>query len=218
MKKFEGLTHYEILEISVNASEFEIRQAYRDALSIYSEDSLITYSLFSEPEREEILKQIENAFFTLIDEGSRADYDKSLLGSGRMDAQTQDKRPKKQPIPIFSSSRNFRADPVLTRIRKRLEVRDVEGLKNQILSKDLISGDDLKHLRKAMGITLEEVFQVTRIGISILKSIEDNQFERLPPTIYLRNFLKSYAELLQIDPKKMAEGYIKNLARYQKTV
>ena len=54
MKKFEDLSYYEILEIPVGASSYEIREAYKEALSIYNEDSLTTYSLFTDDERDEI--------------------------------------------------------------------------------------------------------------------------------------------------------------------
>ena len=45
MKKFQGLNYYEVLEVPPNASEFEIRQAYKDAIAIYDEDALASYSL-----------------------------------------------------------------------------------------------------------------------------------------------------------------------------
>jgi cytoskeletal protein RodZ len=34
----------------------------------------------------------------------------------------------------------------------------------------------------------------------------------LPPKIYLISFLKSYAEALQLDPKQVVEGYIRNIS------
>jgi DnaJ-class molecular chaperone len=49
MKKFEDLSYYEILEIPVEASSYEIREAYKEALSIYTEDSLTTYSQLRRP-------------------------------------------------------------------------------------------------------------------------------------------------------------------------
>ena len=39
MNKFEELNYYEILEIPVNASSFEIRRAYRNAVEVYSDHS-----------------------------------------------------------------------------------------------------------------------------------------------------------------------------------
>jgi len=48
MKNFEELDYYEILNIPVDASPFEISRAYKNALEVYGESSLLTYSLFSE--------------------------------------------------------------------------------------------------------------------------------------------------------------------------
>jgi hypothetical protein len=78
MNKFEEFNYYEILEISVNASSFEIRRAYRNALEVYSDHSLLTYSLFSVEERVNILKKLEDAYNTLIDRTRRTTYDASL--------------------------------------------------------------------------------------------------------------------------------------------
>ena len=69
-----------------------------------------------------------------------------------------------------------------------------------------------------MGIDLEEVFEVTRINVTILRAIEENQMEKLPPLIYLKNFLKSYAEILKLDPNMVIDGYMKNMDQYRKTV
>ena len=78
MNKFEELNYYEILEIPVNASSFEIRRAYRNAVEVYSDHSLLTYSLFSAEERVNILKKLEDAYNTLIYRTKRTAYDASL--------------------------------------------------------------------------------------------------------------------------------------------
>ena len=78
MNKFEELNYYEILEIPVNASSFEIRRAYRNAVEVYSDHSLLTYSLFSAEERVNILKKLEDAYNTLTDRAKRIAYDASL--------------------------------------------------------------------------------------------------------------------------------------------
>lgn len=78
MNQFEELNYYEILEIPVNASSFEIRRAYRNAVEVYSDHSLLTYSLFSAEERVNILKKLEDAYNTLIDRTKRTAYDASL--------------------------------------------------------------------------------------------------------------------------------------------
>ena len=79
----------------------------------------------------------------------------------------------------------------------------------------MISGNDLIKLRRALKIDLAEIYVVTKISISVLKSIEENLFEDLPADVYLKNFLKSYAEILQIDPLRVVNGYLKNILHAQ---
>ena len=103
MKRFEELNYYEMLEVPVNASDFEIRQAYKDTLSIYSEDSTATYSLFSDEERNKILKNIECAFTTLIDRKARIDYDRMLVVSGRIDEYDLIKTDNQKLVSLFGN-------------------------------------------------------------------------------------------------------------------
>ena len=78
MRNFEELNFYEILEISIDASTFKIKRAYKNALEIYGKKSLLTYSLFSEEERVDILKRLEDAYQTLVDKSKRTAYDATL--------------------------------------------------------------------------------------------------------------------------------------------
>lgn len=211
MKKFQGRNFYEILEVSPNASDFEIRQSYREAITLYDEDSLTTYSLFTDEEREEILGKIEEAFSTLIDAKSRADYDRQLVASGRIEPTLLNHGEKRKPIPLFQSRDSFDQKAISRRLREKTRDKDVEEISNHILGKEHITGDDLKELREFMGITLGQIFEVSRIGIATLKAIEENDFENLPMRVYLKNFLKTYAEFLKVDSGRVVDGYMKNL-------
>ena len=218
MKKFEDLNYYDLLEVPTNASYFEIRQAYKEALAIYSEESLATYSLFTDKERTKILENIEMAFCTLIDENARADYDKRLLMSGDVDPSTFIKKGPRKPIPIFSTPNPIDKNAFLKRIKKIANDKKIRKISDQILLKETISGNDLKMLRESMEIDLEDIFEVARISVSIMQSIEENQTDNLPADVYLKNFLKIYAELLQINSKKIIDGYLKNIHPSQKTI
>lgn len=212
MKKFESQTYYEILDVPVQATPFEIRQAYKSALAIYHEDSLATYSFFSEHEREEVLKRIEEAFLILTDENKRAVYDRQLIHDGKIASTDVEKIEKKKTVPLFQTKNVVEKNALFQRIRDRIRETDVRGIADGILSKDLISGNDLRNLRESVGIAIEEIYEVTRITASILKAIEQDEYDKLPTDIYLRNFLKSYAEMLQIDSEKIIAGYMKNLS------
>jgi cytoskeleton protein RodZ len=77
---------------------------------------------------------------------------------------------------------------------------------------EIISGKDLKNLRESQGLDLNDVHRVTKISPTVLKAIENNETSRLP-RIYLRSFLKSYAEMLQVDTDIVVEGYLKNVGK-----
>ena len=215
MKNFEGLNYYEILKIPANSTSFEIKRAYQDALSIYNEDSLVTYSLFSNEERDKILKTIKEAFLTLIDENKRAAYDTTLLDSKQIKVsitsiENQEKPPHAQPYNMTNN------DDSAEKAKKKLRKKELETLCNEIFPNDLISGDDLKKLRKTAGIELSEINAATKISVSVLTSMEEDRIESLPPSLYLKNFLRHYAEILQIDPQKVIDGYLKHISSAQK--
>ena len=210
MRKFEDLNYYEILEIPVSASSLEVRQAYEEAFSMYSEDSLVTYSLFVENEREEILRRIREAFATLIDREKRAEYDRGLVDIGGADDVVGIKEDDSfRPSSRFQTSVTAAQTRLSQKIAKKTKEKDVMDVLDKVLSRELISGDDLRKIRRSFGIELEEIYEVTKVSVPVLKSIEDNQFTGLPPEIYLKGFLKSYAKTLQLDPEKIVEGYMR---------
>lgn len=213
IKKFEDLSYYELLKIPVNASSFEIRQAYKKILAIYEESSLATYSLFSEDERKAILAKIESAFLTLIDNKKRDTYDNKLVNSGEVSTNILVEKGQKKAIPIFqiNKTRNRTSNP--SRIRKKIQEKAAKELSGAMLKGEIISGRDLKNLRESLDIELEEIFQATKISPTALEAIEKDDIANLPPTIYLKSFLKSYADLLQLDEKKIVEGYLKNIEK-----
>ncbi|MBW2669052.1 MAG: helix-turn-helix domain-containing protein [Deltaproteobacteria bacterium] len=215
MKYFDGLNYYEILKIPEKSSFLEIKQAYKDAVSIYGEDSLVTYSLFSTDERGKILKIIEEAFFTLIDGKKRAAYDRMLVDSGQSD--TTFISDQSQSEPVFHPGKAANDDPLAADATKTNQTDEEKQLSDEILSKSSVSGNDLKKLREALGVEIHEIHSLTRISVSVLNAIEENRLESLPPDVYLRNFLKLFAEVLQIDPMKIVDGYFKHISMVKNT-
>jgi cytoskeletal protein RodZ len=49
-----------------------------------------------------------------------------------------------------------------------------------------------------------------------LESIEEETFEKLPALVYLKGFLKSYAQSLGLDPQKVIEDYLQLLNESKK--
>ena len=81
----------------------------------------------------------------------------------------------------------------------------------KMLDQERICGKDLKNLRAALGVEIREIHDVTRISPTVIAHIEEDRFEALPDEFYLKRFLKTYAELLQVDPKPIVDGYYNNM-------
>lgn len=69
---------YELLNIQSGATDKEVEEAYMRARTLYGEDSVATYSLYTPEEREAMLKMVIEAYETLRDPAKRSDYDNSL--------------------------------------------------------------------------------------------------------------------------------------------
>ena len=77
-------------------------------------------------------------------------------------------------------------------------------------------GKKLKQIREEMGIDLKTVSTKTRVNVKILEVIEEETLEKLPPLVYLKGFLKSYAGCLGLNPLKVVEGYLQFLNESKK--
>ena len=62
------------------------------------------------------------------------------------------------------------------------------------------AGTTLRQTREAKKLSLEQVFQATRIRISYLQAIENDQLDQLPSRAQARGFIHLYANYLGLDP------------------
>ena len=63
--------------------------------------------------------------------------------------------------------------------------------------------------RKDNNIDLQKIYEDTKINIKYLQLIESGNFEAIP-NIYVRLFIRSYAEFLNEDPDSILEEYEKH--------
>ena len=70
-------------------------------------------------------------------------------------------------------------------------------------------GKDLKTERELRNLSLEEAANFTKIREPLLRAIEDDRYELLPPSFYVKGFLAAYARYLGLDPSEV-------ILRYQK--
>lgn len=73
-------------------------------------------------------------------------------------------------------------------------------------------GSALRAERERQGRSLEEIYQATRITVRYLQHIERGEFEELPGEVYLKGFLRRYAQFLGLDGEALVRQYVERRA------
>lgn len=217
MKPLTQQNYYDLLSVSPQASFEEVQSAYDEAVSTYSSDSIPTYSLFTQEEREQILARLVDAYKILTNSQLRKEYNQVLMEKGEL-----------APQEIRFSSLEKTAVP-----KGKLKDVSVESLIQEERSENLnqafdstldlfngytsVTGKNIKMVRLAREMTLEEVYRKTNIPKQTLEDIEEEHFEKLPALVYLKGFLKAYADALTVNQAQMVDGYVKRFLEWKTT-
>lgn len=201
--------HYQVLEISYEASADEIQSAYEVARDIYSHDALVSGSILSEHERRRTFDRIAEAYQTLIAEESRRLYDQRL---GLAESSNRPRRgavSAHEPVEeIADETRELETRdriPEVEPTRARAERRKCPL---QLKPSEQASGEFLRKAREAMGLELSTISEETKIGRSVLEYIENERIDRLPAPVYLRNFTRQMAQCLGLDEERVSTSYL----------
>ncbi len=186
MKPISDQDHYEVLEISHEASAEEIERAYRLARATYADESLAGYSVFGEGEAEAVRQRIETAYRVLSNDESRRAY--AASSSAVRDADDA-------ALP---------APPAGVGEPDALETTDEET--------GDFDGPKLRWSRMRRGIEIEEIAGVTKINPTYLRFIEEERFSDLPAPVYVRGFVNAYAKAVGLDPQHVVTSFMKRLA------
>lgn len=62
-------------------------------------------------------------------------------------------------------------------------------------------GEILKEARSKKQISLENIASRTKINLSYLHAIEQNDFSKLPPSAFTKGFMQNYAKIVGLNPK-----------------
>ncbi len=199
MKSIKDQNHYEILEISSTATPKEIQRAYEHAKETFHADSVAVYSLFSQEEVKEIGDAVEEAYRVLMDEGLRTNYNQSHL--------------RVLPMPEGEQTEMF-PEPFKDAGQKKPSL-SFTGLMFSV-EEEPYRGKILKQVRERTGVELETISKEMKINRKVLEWIEEEAFEKLPALVYLKGFLKSYAQSLRLDPPKVIGEYIRFMEESKK--
>ncbi len=228
MKSIKSQNFYEILGVSRYASPEEIRRAYEICKNTFTDDSLATYSLFSDDENHEIFALISRAFETLANPKLRREYDTFLsnlegesggssaeeeaLVAGAMGMQTAGGSPPpraKSPAPVMPPAQPApqAAEPTTgpTLVPKAAPDPRLEKF---IQSVSAFNGPILRKIRTLRGISLEDLAQFTKIRKTYLECLEEENFTLLPAPIYIKGFIIIVSNALELPSQKVAEDYM----------
>ena len=174
------------------------------------------YSLIEEKDSQKSMQELEEAYRTLDDEYLRQKYDHKifntnghpddLLGAGRSSEELE-------PSPVerkhYPKPRKIASSVNDQEVRQRLE--DI------VSNLDHVNGSVLRSLREAVGAAPVELQSYLKISDYYVKALEEDDFARLPPLVYIRGFLKSLLEYLGVpEIPKIIEGYSRNYQDWMK--
>lgn len=87
--------------------------------------------------------------------------------------------------------------------------------KKQLILESALGGI-LKKERLARGISLDETEKLTNIQKKYLVLLEESDYSALPGKIYIKNFIKNYADFLKLDSKYLLEIFEEEYLFFQK--
>jgi len=70
------------------------------------------------------------------------------------------------------------------------------------------SGTLIRWVREKRGLTIEELSEMTKISRSYLVAIEEEHFEKLPASVYLRGFMLQVARYLRLPQDRLIGAYL----------
>ncbi|PID37698.1 MAG: hypothetical protein CSB49_08685, partial [Proteobacteria bacterium] len=218
--------HYEILGIHPGAPEAEVRSAARRVRRIYDAASPAIYGVAPPAEIDEVLRRVEEAYATLVDPEKSQDYIRAIFPDWQAAPESETKpsrraesasssytpagRSSERPRPSASSS-------VIPRVTKAVregilapaEIEPIPGAPMPTIDAETeFSGALLREVREARGHDLQDIADSTKISISHLRAIEDENFVNTPAPVYLRGFIRAIAKHLKLDAQQVVTTYM----------
>jgi flagellar biosynthesis protein FlhG len=231
MKPLKSQNYYEILGIPRHSSQEDIRRAFEICKHTYGNDSLATYSLFSEEENKEIFSLIAQAYETLCNPNTRREYDVYLAhleGDDARDAAEAERMVasmiglgagsgggKGRSEAIAAASGNSGTPPAPESPAVQVAEADQEGggknderVEKFVDSVTEFTGPVLKKIRGMRGVSVEQLAEQTKIRITYINYLEEESFEFLPAPVYVKGFVINIATILGLPAQRVAEDYM----------
>jgi hypothetical protein len=177
-----------VLGVSSDADRLAIDRAYAERKLLYAEDSLATYALLSEAERQEQLERLEAAHRRALEhllghpgpDRPTPEPTAPPAGADRAEARATDVAPSPPEAPKAPSPADRKPPPPF-------EPGESPGAY-------------LRRCREGHGLDLARLAEETRISARHLSNLEADGFGELRAEVYIRGFVTTYARALKVTP------------------
>lgn len=213
-------THYELLEVPPSATRLEISEAYKRAQAAFAADSLAIYTLFTSEEARRVSDRMETAFRVLGDVQTRERYDQELAARGRgtdgapsPEAQCA---PHTTTAPVAEGASPWHGESPHgmpgTECQENPVISDDQRVDGILAETEQCDGPAIRRLREARGVTVDQINLSTKISLTNLRFIEEDNVDALPAPVYLRGYLQQISLFLGVDSDWVVPGY---MARFE---
>ena len=236
-------TYYQILEITTSSSKEEIHHGYIRMKTAYSPDNPAIYSIVPPEECNVILDQVEEAYYILSSPLKRKSYDEARgFNTGNsfedfhygpvrssLDSNSspnfespydhtpsiQSKITSVENDKIANSSAKKNIAKIIVEKRFNLTYDIDAEFEKEIESNPVFSGEFLRKVREYKDVTIERMADLTKVSKTYLKNLEEENYESLPASVYLRGFVFQYAKTLRLTPDIVATSYMDRVKEFR---
>lgn len=222
----EQTSFYELLEIGPDAGPTEIYEAYQRARETYSPQSPAIYSMFTEQEAKDLIKLIDEAYNTLSNKSRKKAYDlkMGIIQEDPIDIPISTPNQEKPLGPVVEERKVGKAEEGWTGVvrvyrssdkppeghsRTRFGLYKVDdNFEKDISSVEECDGSFLQKIREYKKVSVEDLSEAMKISKSSLRSLEENELNRLPVQVFTRGIVVQYCRMLNLDEKKLVDAYM----------
>lgn len=76
------------------------------------------------------------------------------------------------------------------------------------MTERVLFGDRLRRARERQKLSVRQIADETKLSASIISALEDGSCARWPVGVYSRSYVRSYAELVGLDPAETAAEFV----------
>lgn len=224
--------YYSLLGVKPGASDVELREAYMRLKNAFSGKNQAAYSLFENGEEDGKWHQIETAFKVLDDPLTRKEYDleSSLISYGSDENAGSPQgtvaemaysgleeflRPSSQGGGFDGPAQIVKVASVKQEAEMASQQEIKEKMDTILNESDAGDGAILRSLRQLVQVEPEEIQERTKISRDYIVAMEENRYDRLPQSVYVRGFLRSYLKYIGLRGcEKIVSAYSKRLENW----